>query len=234
MKKSSIIKSLISLNIFLYIVFLIMDITKRDTENINSQILKYTTILLCFTISLLISGDGVSINDKKILNLALFFTTLADLFLVILNILSLGLIFFMLVQLTYIKRHLKDLKLSNKLILAIFSVYILLLASLYPIKPNYINSPLFFLGITYGVLLITSLLIAFNALKKGIYPKENSILIAIGMFLFFMCDLNVGLMNLLSSYNFYIAFLIWFFYFPSQLLLSLSGYSFKYLKGLFN
>ena len=233
MSKNSIIRALILLNIILYLSFLIIDITKKDTGNIHSEILKYSTIILCFIISLLIDKNGFSRKDTIFLHLALFFTALADLFLVILNILSLGLIFFILVQLTYIKRHLNRCKLSKKIAYFIFGIYLLLLISLHSFKPSYIDWNLYFLGITYGVLLITSLLIALSTIKKKTYPKENSVIIALGMFLFFMCDLNVGLMNILSSYNFYIAFLIWLFYFPSQLLLSLSGYSFKYLRSLF-
>lgn len=233
MRKSSIIKSLILLNITLYFTFLIIDITNKDTGNIYSQFLKYSTILLCFVISLLIDKDGFNKKDTKFLHIALFLTTLADLFLVILNILSPGLIFFILVQLTYIKRHLSIYKPSKKIIFLVLSLYLVLLISLFPLKPTYIDWSLYFLGLTYGVILITSLLIALSTLKKKTYPKENSIIIALGMFLFFMCDLNVGLMNILKGYNFYIAFLIWLFYFPSQLLLSLSGFSFKYLKSLF-
>lgn len=93
MSKSSIIKSLILLNITLYFAFLIIDITNKDTGTIYSQFLKYSTILLCFVISLLIDKDGFNEKDTKFLHIALFFTTLADLFLVILNILSPGLIF---------------------------------------------------------------------------------------------------------------------------------------------
>ncbi len=50
-----------------------------------------------------------------------------------------------------------------------------------------------------------------------------------------MCDLNVGLYNIVAGGNikFFLGFLIWLFYLPSQLLLTLSGFKVQYLKKVF-
>jgi hypothetical protein len=62
-------------------------------------------------------------------------------------------------------------------------------------------------------------------------------MVALGMFLFLACDINVALFNITKfvpptneiifklQYTAFV--LIWFFYLPSQILLSMSGYSYK-------
>jgi len=92
---------------------------------------------------------------------------------------------------------------------------------------------LLFLAFIYAALLISSIYVAIRTIKSSKYPKKSALLIAIGMSLFFMCDLNVAIFNLAETISinlfkdeyirFYSGFLIWLFYAPSQLLLTLSG-----------
>ena len=71
---------------------------------------------------------------------------------------------------------------------------------------------------------------AIKAYRYNLYPEPNKYLMLFGMLLFLFGDINVGLAYLLkgsstSFYNISIQ-LIWVFYLPSQVLLSLSGYNF--------
>jgi hypothetical protein len=93
---------------------------------------------------------------------------------------------------------------------------------------------LYIITIFYATCISTS---TFNAiLSKNKYPYPNNLFIIFGMLLFVLCDLNVALYNIPFSSNIpninlitnLFGNLIWIFYLPSQLLLSLSG--FKYNK----
>jgi hypothetical protein len=121
------------------------------------------------------------------------------------------------------------------LIFLLFAVSIGLVLST-TINIKNIEGQLIKISFIYASLLISSLYCSLNTVKNSFYPLYSALFIGIGMFLFFMCDLNVGLFNILknSELNFLTGFLIWFFYAPSQLLLSFSGYNTDYLKQVFS
>ncbi len=89
------------------------------------------------------------------------------------------------------------------------------------------------IGLYYAICLLTSLTKAIKAYKYEIYPNPNGQMIALGMILFLLCDINVALYNILGYigkvnvfYN--ISFVsMWLFYLPSQVLLALSGYRYN-------
>jgi len=212
--------------VVIYLVFLYIDFVSKGLENIYSVRLKYSTIVICFIISLLIGSHGYSKEDKLLVQFARFFTLIADYFLVISSNPSMGIFFFSLVQITYIIRHsiMEDKKYKN-LIFFIVALIIALITSL-NIKIPSIDKDLIVLALIYASLLTTSLYCAVSTISRGKYLKKSSWVIALGMFLFFMCDLNVGLYNTVVEGNmkFLLGFLIWIFYLPSQLLLTLSGF----------
>ncbi|GFZ34521.1 hypothetical protein CSC2_50470 [Clostridium zeae] len=143
---------------------------------------------------------------------------------------ELGIFIFIFVQITYILRHSRAINLTAIHIktLLLLSTAVLFLG--FFLKPKNIDTKLYYLALLYGTLLINSLICAFLTLRSNLYYKHSSLMIVFGMFLFFMCDINVGLYPLVTeSYNIAslsmtIYFLIWFFYLPSQILLALSGY----------
>ncbi|MEG1256727.1 lysoplasmalogenase family protein [Clostridium sp.] len=212
--------------IVIYLVFLYIDFVSKSLENIYSVKLKYSTIVLCFIISLLIGAHGYRKEDKLLVQLARLFTLIADYFLVISSNFTMGIFFFSLVQITYIIRHsiMENEKYKN-LMFFILSLIIALI-TLLKIKIPSIEKNLIVLALIYASLLITSLYCAVSTISRGKYSKNSSWIIALGMFLFFMCDLNVGLYNIVAEGNvkFFLGFLIWIFYLPSQLLLTLSGF----------
>ncbi|GKU27635.1 lysoplasmalogenase family protein [Clostridium folliculivorans] len=179
---------------------------------------------------MLIEDNCYDIMDKRLLQTALFLTTIADFFFIIIESPELGIFVFIFVQITYILRHARAISLNHiyTKTLLLLSFSILLLG--FFIKPKNIDTNLYYLALLYGTLLINSLILAFSTFRSKLYYKHSSSTIAIGIALFFMCDINVGLYPLITEYynidslSMTIYFLIWFFYLPSQLLLALSGY----------
>jgi len=176
--------------------------------------------------SLLIGSHGYSKEDKLLVQLARLFTLIADYFLVISSNYTMGIFFFSLVQITYIIRHsiMEDKKYKN-LMFFIVALTIALITLLNIELPSF-EKDLIVLALIYASLLTTSLYCAVSTISRGKYFKKSSWIIALGMVLFFMCDLNVGLYNIVGEGNvkFFLGFLIWLFYLPSQLLLTLSGF----------
>lgn len=230
MLKNLYFKLIIFINLFVYIYFLISYLLTRNVDLSLPPIIRYCYILLCFFLSLLIEDNCYDIIDKRLLQAALFFTTIADFFFIIIESPELGIFIFILVQITYIIRHSRVLYLTplHVKILIVLSSSILFLG--FFLKPKSIDAKLYYLALLYGTLLINSLICALFTLRSKFYYKHSSLMLALGIFLFFMCDINVGLYPLISgcynipSLSMTIYYLIWFFYLPSQLLLALSGY----------
>lgn len=219
----------------IYLVFLYIDFVSKYLRNIYSVGLKYSTIVFCFIISLLIGSDGYGKEDTQLVQLARLFNLIADYFLVIACNFNIGVFFFALVQIAYIIRHsIMENKRYKNLIFFIIALTIALI-ELVNINITSIEKELIILVIIYAALLTTSLYCAVSTISRGKYPKKSSWIIALGMFLFFMCDLNVGLYNILreSDIKFFLGYLIWLFYLPSQLLLTLSGFNIDYLEKVF-
>lgn len=213
------INIIIVIAIFVYINFLVIDLLGGD-----STILKYISILLCFVLSLFIGDRGNDKSDTRLLQGALFFTVIADFNLVILKNFILGISVFCIVQIIYTIRHSGNIILSkrNSLLFLIEGTLFFWLVIILNI-PFYQENVLYIIACIYSILLVTSVFMAFGTIKRGFYSKMNSYFIIIGMILFLLCDINVGLYHIGKIQNIS-GILIWFFYLPSQLLLSLSGY----------
>lgn len=212
---------LLSITLFIYFLFITLDILNKTTGNYYSVVLKYGSIIIFFLTSTMIdkSSNPISIFFLRV---ALFFTLCADTCLLILGYYKLGVCFFIIVQTTYIIRHSYLSRMNKKLLLIPAIIIFALPMILNQIKPEKLDTSLFNLGIIYGILLIASVLVA----------QKNSKIIAWGMIFFFLCDINVALSYICEAYpitflniplEYLFNFLVWVFYLPSQLLLTLSG-----------
>ena len=219
----------ITLIIFLiiYIFLLSLDLFPRYFF-VSSDYINYFCILLCFFMSLLIGKNNLKKKDLRLLQLGLFLTCLADLCLIIFDFATLGVALFCLVQITYSIRYKKT---STGFILKRFALIFVSILSLYLVI-NFIFVPLDILlvfSLFYAVCLITSVIFAL----KNKYQRPNKYMVAFGMVLFLLCDINVALRNVTSLVSLPEIFtqvtykistiLIFVFYLPSQLLLALSG-----------
>lgn len=201
LKKSKIVSVLdlifIILEAFVYITFIVFDI-----KNIDSTLIKYLGIIFCLIYSL--------INRNKYLILAMSFTAVADLFLLVINkYYELGVFIFIFAQISYLYFQGNFNNKGNKAFLAIRCILIgigIIFLFLYDL-----NKLLNVLTVIYFINLIINFI-------QSLYNKQYWL--SFGFLLFICCDICVGLNNILP-YNKLINLGIWIFYLPSQVLINL-------------
>ncbi|NLK28252.1 MAG: hypothetical protein GX306_07910 [Clostridiales bacterium] len=238
-------KFFITIQMILYLTFLIIDLI--GGSSLLSSGVKYTIVLLCFFYTLLIE-EG---RTKKILfcyRTALLFTVIADFFLLLLDYHYLyGILSFLVVQQIYgikldetqalnqsnSKFKGKDLSFISLLpllrfggqLLLTLAVCLVLYSFKIPIDSLLVTSSFYFINI------VTNVIRAIHLSLKN--PSSwNDRIFAIGMILFLLCDINVGLYNLSgfitlteAFYNMVVSIssiLMWAFYAPSQVMIVLS------------
>lgn len=243
-KKTIAIVVIVCIIILLYLSFLSIDFkiinlsSSIDNDKLN-DILKYLSILLCFILSLSIGNDKISTHDRRFLQLGLFFTSIADLCLVILDRPTPGIILFCIVQMCYIIRfNLSNNRyyLGNLLMLLILLIILKLIVK----SIGFNIRPIFIIALFYATCIFTSTFTAMISIKNYQFP--NNLFIIAGMLLFVLCDTNVALYNVsLEIYTYNLkgitnicGSLIWFFYLPSQLFLSFSGFKYKSWNVLYS
>lgn len=232
--KYKFIRFLLGLNIINYCIFITVDFLHKSNLWEYSNLLKYIGILICFIITLLIGQDCYDPLDKNLIRMALFFTLIADFNFLIINNYVLGISFFCLVQFTYIIRHNRGKNIKKYNCFFILIIYITLFLLLNCMNLFHHNNLIISLSLIYGLILIHSVITSLGAFKREFFSQKTCILITLGLVLFLFCDVNVALYNindyltLNNKYNNFQSisnFLIWIFYLPSQIFLSLSGYN---------
>lgn len=224
------IKSVFTPKNIVLIVFAVIEAVIYITFNILSATLpndpiylKYAGVLLCLAFA------GASIyferdKDAVILTVALVFTAISDLFILVLDTYyQIGLVTFIFTQTTYLYRLYKDRmsKIKYTVIVRV-AASILLMALVDVIMKTGINFMLAEVCV-YIVMLVGNVADAFLLCKRGL----KNIIFAVGLTLFLCCDICVGLDNAvgivglnLGSAGQAIQFLIWVFYLPSQVLIA--------------
>ena len=204
--------------VVLYIAFLSLDILSIPSS-IESRHLKYASVVLCFLLATLLFASSTDKQDSSHVVLALIFTMLADIFLLFSNHKIIGIFFFCLMHLTYLKRY--NVRFFKAGIF--FSIVAIVVYLLLPFKPLRVIAGL------YATLIVS----CFFATFRTKLPKFNLYCVRVGMALFILCDINVALYNQLSAssnYYRYVAIAMWLFYLPAQFLLAMSA-SHPYVEG---
>lgn len=201
----------------IYFLFISFDISGKD-----STAIKYFGIVLCFLYSLTNIGEG---KNSLFLCLALLFTLVADWFLLVKNNnYVFGVCSFIVAQIIYCVRLIDDNVKIKRIIAIRIPLIIVLLIALYFFK---LLDTLTFLVVIYFVDLLCNTIDGYSLFGKSVENK----LFAIGMTLFVLCDISVGLNNLssyvdISSIRGLVKianFAMWVFYLPSQTLIALSS-----------
>ncbi|MDR2750927.1 MAG: lysoplasmalogenase family protein [Clostridiales bacterium] len=153
-------------------------------------------------------------SDALLSRAALLCTASADFFMLIFRSDTVGLLFFILVQLIYHIRYLPRRAIPFYMLieLAVCSLAFLVLKALVPLDTA--------LAAVYGICFLFSVSASIRFRTR--WPMPNQLMIPAGMVLFFLCDINVGLYNIFS-YRPAFRVLFWIFYLPSQALLSVSA-----------
>ena len=225
------------LQVILYFAFLILDLT--ETAPSFSIAIKYTIIIVCFCYAFFTKSAGKSILFYSVLlhKLALFFTVISDLFLLVLDIQLAGVLTFIPVQIFYGVRIsiMKNNNLIKDFTIRIISHASITLFIVIILKQiNVMINPLLVATIFYFIYILTNTILAIITVTTSTkYKQLNIRLFTIGMVLFLLCDINVGLFNLASFVtmpeNIYVvlyslsSILMWTFYAPSQVLLAYSS-----------
>lgn len=196
----------------LYLTFSIIDIF-INPRSLQASYLKFASIVLCFALATNLYRKSGDKHDSKYVIVALFFTMIADIFLLFNLSHFAGVFIFCIVQLIYIKRY-------NCHAFKFALVTIMLLPFIILFRPL---NPLHILAGCYAILILTTFYTTF----KVKLPHFNLKCIRLGMLLFILCDVHVALYNLLSRSNPYhqiATVLMWTFYLPAQVLLAMSTY----------
>lgn len=177
-----------------------------------SSILKYIFVISCFLLCLIRNFAFLYDTQVSLLLFALFFTVCADYFLIFTDKILTGILLFVLVQLCY-WFFLGGTWISLQKGLLLLTLFLLPLA--------YFSEILIFPAVLYLGCLCANIRLA---------QKHKKYSALSGLTLLFLCDVHLGLANLplyislpsSACYSF-AARILWFFYLPSQLLLSLSA-----------
>ena len=204
-------------------------------------LLKYISVLLCFIYSVVIS---ILFREKDtiILVAAFCFTGISDYFLLFTDSFTFGMLSFSIVQLIYLLRlWYLDINEGKRTVL------------FYRLMLNFLMwggglSVLKLLGILNGKIEISDRLLLYvagfyfvtilhNVIRSFIYmnnyKSSKSIIFALGMLLFILCDINVGIYNMegfitINQQVFHKLYsfaeiAMWMFYLPAQVCIALSG-----------
>lgn len=234
--KDKLTRRFIRLELFLYLLFLVLDLLQ--IANTLSNILKYISIWLCL-IFFALTYTKIKNNKRALMLGILLFTVIADTFLLFTNRFEYGILSFIIVQILYsrkIKATCMDgCKLYMIEILSvtfIWNILILVLKNEINLTPVIALAGLYFLLFTGNLVRIWIQVNKNRNIEENIITRQTTML-AIGLTLFYLCDINVGLkfilndrdsgfalLNLLTSA---VQNLIWFFYLPSQVVLTLQA-----------
>lgn len=215
---------LISIILSLYGLFLYNDIYNNDCF-ISPNIIKFLSILLCFLLALLDTYSLRKDLNNILLLIGLFLTVIADyIFLIYKDLFPIAIGLFSIVQILYIFRYNMKNRRRNILYIMISFIIIFILYIFIYIFIKEIEF-IFPLAFFYAICLFISLKESILQYKYSTYLNSKKGIILLGMVLFVLCDINVGIYNTVGKSNNLVFIAIWLFYLPSQLLLALSGKS---------
>lgn len=215
----------------MYAAFLILDSVNKN--NMASNCIKFVSIFCCLLFVLI---SYIKYKEKNILLMLIIlcFTVIADIFLLFTNRFEIGIFSFIIVQILYslkIKCMCKDN--CKKYMIEVLGVTFIWNIIILILKNKECLTPTIVLASSYFIIFTINLIKSSFAMIKNKRRTMYEISFVIGLFLFYLCDINVGLNNL-SSMQFEIplvigilvkcsGILMWFFYLPAQVILSINA-----------
>lgn len=229
---TKLMKIFIGMELLIYVLFMYFDIF-RPTLYVLSSYMKFLSIILCVFYLILSFPFRTKNLDRWLILLAILFTLASDWFILIRDRYNYGLVTFILVQYLYLIRiHYQNKKVTIAFFMGKLFVNIVIAGC--------VISILLFLQVNLDSLVLLSLFYFTTFIMNVLYGlyqyhmrKDSSFLLfLVGLFLFLLCDINVGIFNIASyvtiSANWFMAIEkfsvvgMWMFYLPSQVLISLS------------
>lgn len=248
-KKRKLLKGFLSLEFLCYFLFLWIDLCPWllwDKMLVNqsywSNGLKFFGIVVCFITSCWMDKLDDQ-KDGRLQAIALGWTVLADICLLLTQQYILGIGIFLLVQNLYLYRIqknktglLKEEKMKQNLIKRIAFrgilsiVFLLMLGKKVRLDLEIVLVVFYFISFTDNLFLLLRFR---KELRNGFFGYSFFLF---GMILFYFCDINVGIFNLssvlqtvpkaISNLVPFASVAMWLFYLPGQVLLTMSGGNF--------
>lgn len=221
--------SFLFLSVVLYVGFTLCDIF--DYQYPLSNHLKFMAIVLCLIICLVYRFSYPANTDAHIMPYIFIFTVIADIFLLFTQEFIYGVISFCIVQLLHLYRIHKITKVSkyHLPLRVILSIVILFCLSRTSVSVDALLCVTVFYFINFCANIA---LLVYMTIKKITSSEIKVTMYLVGMILFILCDVSVGVFNLTSyitihSQAFVViktiaAFGMWGFYLPGQMLIALS------------
>lgn len=249
-ENKKLIGAFIGIELTLYAIFMSFDVLEK--AYLASSIIKFIAIVLCFGMSVVIYVNYERFLDRVMLCIALFFTVIADIFLLFTDKPLPGVVFFCLVQSIYLARIIMarlqmgridgrvNRNYKQKKGVALFfqqffirlffscSIFIVLILVKVPVDV------LLFITIFYIISFLANIIMVLRLIGRKHYFQGDIRLglFIVGLLLFFICDIMVGIFNI-NGYvilpadihrTLYLVSSIgmWMFYLPGQVLITLS------------
>lgn len=233
------------IELVLYLCFLYIDIFHGEEYRISS-IIKFISIVGCLMFSILVLEQQEDFKSVYLIRVAMFFTVISDVFLLLTSEIEKGIFTFCIVQgiyRYYLWKVSKDIRIDIRIDIrkdirkdrfSIFvyapNVMIGLMITIIMYTLSLEVNRVLIITVFYFTSILINVVVAFRLALK--VKKAFITIFAIGMFLFLLCDINVGIFNLseflyVDGQLFQTLYLfstvgMWLFYLPSQVLLVLS------------
>lgn len=207
----------------------------------TTTLLKYISVLLCFVYSVIVFTLFRE-KDTIVLAAAFCFTCISDYFLLFTESFTFGMLSFSVVQLIYLlrlwyldinkgKRTVLFYRLILNFIIWVGVLSILKLLGILSGNTEISERLLLYVASFYFVTIFHNVIRSFAYMNH--YKSSKSIIFALGMLLFILCDINVGIYNMEGFiainqevfhklYSF-AEIAMWMFYLPAQVCIALSG-----------
>ncbi|TYQ18320.1 UNVERIFIED_CONTAM: hypothetical protein Cloal_0751 [Acetivibrio alkalicellulosi] len=207
----------------------------NSTEGYNqTRLFKRLIPLFCTVIVFIIGKNNINKKDLTMLKISYLMICGAEVAFIF-NQFIMGVVFFGSCQILLSIRHfaavLPALKYHKKkmYILGTIIVAVLIVLSTFVFYPILQGGTIFYTIIIYALFLGISLWIGFAPYFSDVFPKKNGILIMIGMVLFFVSDIIVGLEVISDDVyiNNIFNLILWTLYAPAITLIALSGFKYK-------
>lgn len=229
--KNIFLTAFVALEAVIYIVYnIIVGIKLYDTA--LTVTIKFIGILLCFAVAVFFLYSCRN-KDSVIVVIALLFTVISDLFILVLDDLfyakslyplqyEIGLMTFLVTHFAYYYRlyadRLKKIWISLTVRLTLIAVSVGVMCGIFGFDFLLVEA------CVYIIILTANVVEAFIICRRS----RKNLIFALGLLLFLLCDIFVGLQNSamigldLRRYMDLISYSIWIFYLPGQVLLALS------------
>ena len=241
-KKRLLVKSIILSIICISIFTIVLDFSRLFVpynllSTYNNDFIKRVIVFLAALLVWLAGRDSLSRYDTAIMKVVFILISCGEVCF-LLKKPALAIAFFTVCQGLLIARHSRKLisKLSKaraaqklKLAVSLLTLISLQLLGILIIYPMVKLDSTILMGILYSIVLSLSLWTGYANHALSLFPNKNAKMISIGMFLFYLCDITVGLDGLLwpGPAWLLVTSLTWAFYTPAITLLALSCYKYE-------